>query len=64
MGRIGLPEILIIAVVFLILFGSQKLPEFASALGKAIKEFKKAAKDTEDDVKKVVEEKKDESKKV
>jgi sec-independent protein translocase protein TatA len=39
---IGLPELLVILVIALIVFGPQKLPELGKALGRAIKEFKKA----------------------
>lgn len=46
MGRIGLPELILILVVFVMLFGAQKLPEIGSALGKAISEFKKAMNDS------------------
>ena len=52
MGRIGLGEIIIIALVIMVLFGSKKLPEFGTALGEFLKKFKKAAKDIEDEVKK------------
>ena len=45
MGRLGLPEILIIAAVFLLLFGGKKIPELMKGLGTGIKEFKNAAKD-------------------
>ena len=50
MGR--MPELILILVVFILLFGAQKLPEIGAALGKAIREFKKVVKDVEDDVKK------------
>lgn len=40
---IGTQEILIILVVILVLFGSKKLPEIGSGLGRAIKNFKKAS---------------------
>ena len=50
MGR--MPELILILVIFILLFGAQKLPEIGAALGKAIREFKKAVKDVEDDVKK------------
>ena len=56
MGRIGFPEIIVIVLVFILLFGAKKLPELASALGKAIREFKKAGKETEDEIKKSIEE--------
>ena len=49
-GRTG--EIILILVVFVLLFGANKLPEIGAAVGKAIREFKKNLKDVEDDVKK------------
>ena len=55
MGRIGMPELILILVVFVMLFGAQKLPELGAAIGKAIREFKKSVKDVEDDVKKPLE---------
>ncbi|MDL2279434.1 twin-arginine translocase TatA/TatE family subunit [Desulfovibrio sp. OttesenSCG-928-G11] len=39
----GTQEILLILVVVLVLFGSRKLPEIGSGLGRAIKNFKKAS---------------------
>ena len=45
MGRIGLPEILIILAVVLLLFGGKKIPELMKGLGSGIQEFKNAAKD-------------------
>lgn len=44
---IGTTELLVIAVVVLLLFGSKKIPEFFKGLGDAVKEFKKASKDTD-----------------
>ena len=41
MGNIGLPELLIIMVVILLLFGAKRIPEIAASMGKGIKEFKK-----------------------
>ena len=52
MGRIGFGEILFIALIVVLLFGVNKLPEIGSAIGKAIREFKKASRDVEDEVKK------------
>ena len=42
MFNIGLPELLIIGAIALIVFGPNKLPELAKALGRAMREFKKA----------------------
>jgi len=44
-GNIGMPEILIILVVVLLLFGAKRLPEIGSSMGKGIREFKKSIND-------------------
>lgn len=43
----GLPELLLILVVIVLLFGGKKIPEVMRGLGQGIKEFKKAARDDE-----------------
>lgn len=43
MGPIGFPELLIILVVALIVFGPRKLPELGRSLGKSLSEFKRAS---------------------
>lgn len=40
-SNIGLPEILIILLIVLILFGAKRIPEVAGSLGKGINEFKR-----------------------
>ena len=45
MFGIGLPELLIILVIVVIIFGVGKLPEIGSALGRGIKNFKKSVQD-------------------
>jgi sec-independent protein translocase protein TatA len=44
MGRLGMPEILVILVVVLLLFGGKKIPELMKGLGTGLKEFKDASK--------------------
>ncbi len=39
--NIGLPELLVILVVLILLFGSKRIPDLARSLGKSISEFKK-----------------------
>ena len=41
MGRIGAPELIIILVVLLLLFGARKLPDLARSLGASAKEFRR-----------------------
>ncbi len=47
MPNLGVPELLIILFVVVLLFGAKKLPELARGLGQGIREFKKAASNTE-----------------
>jgi len=46
----GMPEMLVIMVVVLLLFGSKRLPELARGIGKSIREFKKAADDVKREI--------------
>jgi sec-independent protein translocase protein TatA len=48
MFGIGVNELLIILVIVLIIFGAGKLPEIGSALGKGIKNFKKATREPDE----------------
>jgi TatA/E family protein of Tat protein translocase len=43
MGNIGIPELLVIFVVALIVFGPRRLPELGKQLGKGLSEFKRAS---------------------
>ncbi len=47
MGGIGAPELIIILLVVLLLFGSTKLPKLAKSLGEAQREFKKGVADVD-----------------
>lgn len=49
MFGIGMPELIIILVIILIIFGAGKLPEIGSGLGKGIKNFKKASTDIDEE---------------
>jgi sec-independent protein translocase protein TatA len=45
LGVVGVPQIILIAVIVLLLFGGKKIPELMKGIGNGIKEFKNAAKD-------------------
>ena len=49
---LGMPEIIIIAIVVLVLFGGKKLPELMHGVGKGIPDFKKGMNGIEDEIKK------------
>jgi sec-independent protein translocase protein TatA len=49
-GNIGFPELLVILLIVLLLFGAKRLPEIARGLGKSLHEFKKGFKEIETDV--------------
>ena len=62
LGMIGWPQIILIAVVILLLFGGKKIPELMRGLGKGAREFKEGISgDNEDDEKNKDPEKKDKS---
>jgi sec-independent protein translocase protein TatA len=46
-GSIGMPELIVIFVVALLVFGPSKLPELGKSLGEAIRGFKKAMSETD-----------------
>lgn len=51
---IGGPEMVMIFLLVLLLFGGKKLPEFARGLGKSVREFKKAAAGVEDEIRRAI----------
>lgn len=51
MLRFGMGELIVILIIILVLFGARRLPEIGRALAKAIKEFRRAGKEIEEDIK-------------
>jgi len=49
MFGLGVPELMVILVIALVIFGPSKLPQIGSGLGKAIRDFKKGVTGGEDD---------------
>ena len=47
-GGIGMPELLVILVIVLIIFGANKLPQIGEGIGKGIRNFKKNVKEKEE----------------
>ncbi len=60
--NLGTPEIILIALVVLLLFGGKKIPELMKGLGKGVKSFKDGVKGLDDEVKDATEYNKVESK--
>jgi sec-independent protein translocase protein TatA len=46
---LGVPEVILILIVFMLLFGAKRLPDLASGLGKGIRNFKEATREGMDD---------------
>lgn len=49
MFGLGVPELLVILVIALVIFGPSKLPQIGSGLGKAIRDFKKGVSSNDED---------------
>ena len=52
--NLGAPEIIIIALVILLIFGGKKIPELMQGIGKGVRSFKDGIKDVEDEINKDV----------
>ena len=61
--NLGLPDILLIALVVLLLFGGKKIPELMKGLGKGVKSFKDGVNGIENDINAPLQDKKEETKK-
>jgi sec-independent protein translocase protein TatA len=49
MGRLGLPELIVIFVILVLLFGAAKIPQLGKGLGEGIRNFRKGLRGGEDD---------------
>jgi len=52
LSSIGAPEIIIVALIVLLLFGGKKIPELMKGLGKGVRSFKAGMKDIDDEINK------------
>lgn len=49
---VGMPEVLVVSLFVLLIFGGKKIPELMRGLGKGVNEFKKGMNDIESEIKK------------
>jgi sec-independent protein translocase protein TatA len=63
MFGIGMPEVLLIALIILLLFGGKKIPELMKGLGKGVKSFKDGMNEATNELKKDLEDNVSETKK-
>lgn len=52
-GKLGFWELALILLIALVIFGPSKLPEMGKALGRSLREFRRATKEMADDINKV-----------
>jgi sec-independent protein translocase protein TatA len=48
-GRVGIPELVIILFIIILIFGASRLPEIGRGIGKGIRNFKEATRDGQND---------------
>ena len=49
LGRVGIPELIIILMIIILIFGANRLPEIGRGIGKGIRNFKDATKEAAED---------------
>ncbi|HEY7057011.1 MAG TPA: twin-arginine translocase TatA/TatE family subunit [Vicinamibacterales bacterium] len=49
LGRVGLPELLIILFIIILIFGANRLPEIGRGIGKGIRNFKESTREGQND---------------
>jgi sec-independent protein translocase protein TatA len=49
LGRVGIPELVIILMIIILIFGANRLPEIGRGIGKGIRNFKDATKEGQND---------------
>jgi sec-independent protein translocase protein TatA len=54
LGSIGMPELILVFIIALIVFGPKKLPDIGKSLGRGLSEFKKASEDLKQSIQKEV----------
>lgn len=47
--NVGIPEILLLLLLFVLVFGSKRIPDIAESIGKALKQFRKASQEKDTD---------------
>jgi sec-independent protein translocase protein TatA len=55
LGGLGAPEIILIVIAILVLFGAKKIPDFMRGLGQGIREFKNASNNVRNEIEREVE---------
>ena len=56
MGSFGTPELVVILIIVLVLFGGRKIPEIMRGLGQGMREFRAASKEATDEISKLADE--------
>ena len=61
-GNLGMGELIIILIIFLLLFGAKKIPDLMKGLGRGVRSFKEGMNEVKNDIEAPVDDKKEEKK--